>query len=123
VIAPDWSGQVDFLYGDIKDKKGKISRRALYTKLDYTLETVPPEAVWDGVIQKESKWSNVVEKDCKTKIASFHKNYGVAKGKAKKLKAYLSKEFAPERKHAEFVEQILNCMPETTNSDDVLVFD
>lgn len=123
VIAPDWSGQVDFLYGDVKDKKGKISRKALYTKLNYTLETVPPEAVWDGVIQRESKWSNVIEKDCKAKITSFHKNYGVSVGKAKKLKAYLSTEFAPEKKHAEFVEQILNCMPEAPSSDDVLVFD
>ena len=123
VIAPDWSGQVDFLYGDVKDKKGKISRKALYTKLNYTLETVPPEAVWDGVIQKESKWSNVAEKDCKAKMTSFHKNYGVAVGKAKKLKAYLSTEFAPEKKHAEFVEQILNCMPEAPSSDNVLVFD
>ena len=123
VIAPDWSGQVDFLYGDVKDKKGKISRKALYTKLNYTLETVPPEAVWDGVIQSNSKWSNVTEKDCKAKMSSFHKNYGVAVGKAKKLKAYLSTEFAPEKKHAEFVEQILSCMPEAPSSDDVLVFD
>jgi glycosyltransferase involved in cell wall biosynthesis len=123
VLAPDWSGQVDFLYGNVKNKKGKISRKALYTKLDYTLETVPPQAVWEGVIQKESKWCNVVEKDCKDKLNSFYKNYNFAVGKAKKLKAHLSKEFAPDKKYAEFVEQILNCVPDAPSSNDVLVFD
>ena len=123
VLAPDWSGQVDFLYGKVKDKNGKLRRKPLYTKLNYSLGQVPPQAVWDGVIQKESSWCYVDEKDCKNKLRSFYKNYTNAVGKAKKLKAYIATEFAPEKKYAEFVDQILSCVPDAPNSDDVLVFD
>ena len=127
VLAPDWSGQVDFLYGKVKDKKGKLRTKPLFTKLNYVLGRVPPESVWDGVIQKDSSWCYVEEKDCKNKLKSFYKNHTNAIGKAKKLQAHITTEFAPEKKYAEFVEQILLCAPEVVpsapSSNDVMVFD
>ena len=127
VLAPDWSGQVDFLYGKVKDKNGKLRTKPLYTKLNYKLGQVPEQAVWDSVIQKDSSWCYVEENDCKNKLKSFYKNYTNAVGKAKKLKTYIDREFAPEKKYAEFVEQILLCAPEATAvtppTSDVMVFD
>ena len=88
---------------------------------------MPPEAVWDGVIQANSQWCYVDEDDCKNKLKMFHKGYSNAVGKAKKLQAYIKTEFAPDKKHAEFVEQILLSAPEakaaTVPTSDVMVFD
>jgi len=125
VIACDWSGHVDFLYGDVKDKKGKVKRKPLFTKVEYSLEDIPSEAVWDGVVPAGSRWAVAAEKDCRIKLRQFYKNYGFAVGKAKKLQKYVLREFAPEKKHAEFVDQILLTTQgsEPDGEDNVVVFD
>tara|TARA_R100000234_G_scaffold82249_2_gene51901 strand:+ start:4480 stop:5745 length:1266 start_codon:yes stop_codon:yes gene_type:complete len=124
VIACDWSGQTDFLHGKVKDKKGKLRKKALFTKVDYTLEEVPQAAVWDGVLQAGSRWSNAKESSSKTQMRKFYNNHAIAVGKANKLHSYIIKEFAPEKKHAEFVEQVLlAAKPLAATSSDVLVFD
>ena len=38
IIAPDWSGHLDFLYMPVKDKKSKKEKnKAMFTKVDYQL--------------------------------------------------------------------------------------
>jgi glycosyltransferase involved in cell wall biosynthesis len=125
VVACDWSGQVDFLHGRVKEKNGKFKKRALFTKVDYELVEIPDEAVWDGVLQKGSRWCSANEKDAKRKLRGFYKNPTVATGKANKLKDYVLRQFAPEKKHAEFVEQVLLAgLPSLPAEDEsVMVFD
>ncbi len=50
VVAPGWSGQLDFLV----DEKTGISH---FYNVEYDLQPVPPEVVWEGVITKESAWA------------------------------------------------------------------
>jgi hypothetical protein len=57
-------------------------------------------------------------------MRKFYNNHAIAVGKANKLHSYIIKEFAPEKKHAEFVEQVLlAAKPLAATSSDVLVFD
>lgn len=91
VIAPDWSGHVDFLHKETKDKKGKIKNKALYAKVDYALQLVQKEAVWDGVIQADSMWCFIDQGSFKIKMREVYKDYGRFKKQAKQLQKHLNK--------------------------------
>ena len=72
VIAPDWSGHVDFLYMPKKVKRNKKTKevvRGMFAKVGYTLQPVVPEAVWEGVIQKDSLWAEVSESSLKSNLS------------------------------------------------------
>ena len=53
VICVGWSGQKDFLY--VPQKSGKL--KPMFTVVDHELRNVQPEAVWKGVIEKDSQWA------------------------------------------------------------------
>ena len=57
VIATDWSGHTDFLYKKTKQKNGKLKKKHMFSRISYTIQPVKKEAVWDGVLQKESMWA------------------------------------------------------------------
>lgn len=96
VIAPNWSGHTDFLYMPLKDKKGKTKKTAMFSPVSYELKPVQPEAVWDGVIQKDSMWCYPKEWDAKKNMKALLKDYGGAKSKAKKLQKYLQKNLSED---------------------------
>jgi len=67
---------------------------------------VPPEAVWEGVIEKDSMWCYPSEKDYKTQIRAVTKNYNRFLSQAKKLKRKILKDFSEENKYEEFTNLI-----------------
>ena len=48
IVTIPWSGQLDFL---------KVDGENLFTAVDYELKPVADDAVWEGVLQKDSKWA------------------------------------------------------------------
>ena len=52
IIAPEWGGQCDFLYGP--GKKGK--EKPLFLRIDYDIKPIHKDAVWENVLVKESMW-------------------------------------------------------------------
>lgn len=119
VVAPDWSGHVDFLYMPQKDKKGKAKNKAMYAKVDYDLVQVPKEAVWDAVLIAESQWCSPREASFKTKIRQVKKDYGRFKSNAKKLGKHVRSEFAQDKKYKQMAEAIAGHSLEKVNMDDV----
>jgi hypothetical protein len=89
VVVPGWSGHLDFLYAPVKDKKGKVKRKPLFSKVDYTLSPVPKSAVWKDIIVENSMWCYPSERDFKRKVRSVHSSTGMYKSWAKKLKKHL----------------------------------
>ena len=106
VVAPEWSGHCDFLYGTAKDKKGKEKVRPLFARVDYTLQPVQKEAVWDGVIQEDSLWCYPDQGSYKMKLRELCKDYGRFKKQAKKLKKEIEKNFTPEQQYKMFCDSI-----------------
>lgn len=103
VIAPDWSGHMDFM--SVTDKRnGK--QNPLFSTVDYTLQNVQQEAVWDGVIQADSQWAFPEESSFKRRLREIRKDYDVAKKTANKLKKHVRKSFTEEGQFAQFVEAI-----------------
>ena len=97
VLATDWSGHLDFLYKPVKNKKGKESLRAHFARVDYDIQPVSPDAVWDGVIQKDSMWAFPKQGSYKMKLREVYKDYSRFKSQAKKLRTWIVKEFKEDK--------------------------
>jgi len=99
VIAPNWSGHVDFLYAPKKDKKGKIKMKAHFSKVDYTIAPIQGDAVWDGVLEKDSQWCFPKESSFRSAMRETYKNYGMRKSEAKKLAKHVKETFTRKGAH------------------------
>lgn len=112
VIAPKWSGHVDFLLAPVKED-GKERMRNHFTTIDFDLANVNKEAVWDGVIQPDSQWCFVKEFSVMNSMRKVYKNHPAALSVAKKLKEYILEEFREEKQKEKFI----NCFSEYINTD------
>jgi len=107
VVATDWSGHLDFLYKPTKDKKGKEKLKPYFGRVDFDLNYVSQDAVWDGVIQKDSMWAFPQQGSYKMKLREVYKDYGRFKSQASKLQDWIVDEFEEQKK--------LDCMKTSIN--------
>tara|TARA_R110002074_G_scaffold361001_2_gene533978 strand:+ start:1926 stop:3182 length:1257 start_codon:yes stop_codon:yes gene_type:complete len=112
VLATDWSGHLDFLYMPVKDKKGKEKNKAYFAKIDYDLSPVQENAVWDGVVQKDSMWAYAKQGSYKMKLREVYKDYGRYKSQAKKLKTWILDNFKEQEQYDLFAKCIKEDEPE-----------
>jgi len=82
-----WSGQVDFLHHDGKD---------YFNKIDYTLQPIQQEAVWPGVLEKDSMWAHADQGSYKMALRKAFKGYDKMKAKAKTLQQIIDSKFKDE---------------------------
>ena len=122
IIAPSWSGHVDFLYMPKKDKNGKIKNKSMFSKVDYTLAPIPKEVVWDGVLQADSMWCNPKEQSFKLKMKDMVDNWERHNQRAKDLQEYVLENFNQEKQYACFVDSILQ-VAEAPKDEDLVEFD
>ena len=116
VIAPKWSGHVDFLMAPVKED-GKVRMRNHFTTIDFDLGNVNKEAVWDGVIQADSQWCYVKEHSVMDAMRKVQKNHPAALASARKLKEHVLEEFAENKQKEKFVE----CMEGKTDGSDIVI--
>ena len=103
VIAPDWSGQCDFLHAPLTNKKTKKTKvRPLFRRVDYTVQPVQSEAVWPSVINEGAMWCFPTEKGAKMAMRDVYKQHEKYKGIANKLKKHIHANFTDEIKYNEF---------------------
>tara|TARA_R100001443_G_scaffold116198_1_gene135982 strand:+ start:4186 stop:5460 length:1275 start_codon:yes stop_codon:yes gene_type:complete len=68
VIAPSWSGHMDFLHAPVtNEKSGKTKRKNLFLKTSYDIEKVKQDHLMPGLITPECEW-------CYPKNESLQKN-------------------------------------------------
>ena len=115
VVAPNWSGHVDFLHAPVRRKK-KTTMKPLFAKVDYSLQAIQPEAYWDGVLQPDSMWCFPQENSYKSKIREVYKAYPRYLSMAKKLKTYINKSFKEKDQFACFVEAVLGYIPKNVDA-------
>lgn len=106
VIAPKWSGHVDFLMAPVKED-GKERLRNHFTTVDFDLANVNKEAVWEGVIQSDAQWCHVKTSSVKDAMRTVFKNLPTPVAKAKKLQEYILQEFDEQKQKQKFIE-VLN---------------
>ena len=109
VIAPDWSGHLDFLYMKTKEGKKKKTRtfnKAMFANVTYTINAIPKKAVWKGVLEHDSMWCYPDQGSCKMKLRDVYKNYDSYEKQAKKLQNHILKNFEQEKQYDAFVDAI-----------------
>ena len=99
VVSVGWSGQLDFL-----THKGKN----MFAEVNYTLRPVQQEAVWPGVIEKDSMWAYADQGSYKMTLRKVKKEYAKYKRKAEKLKTIIEKDFISEDLHSQFMSHLNN---------------
>jgi glycosyltransferase involved in cell wall biosynthesis len=108
VLATDWSGHVDFLYKPTVNKKGKEKLKAHYAKVDFDLQPVQKEAIWEGVIQEDSMWAFPQQGSYKMKLREMYKDYGRFKKQAVVLQKWVLKKFTKYNQYSQFLKKALN---------------
>lgn len=96
VVTIGWSGQLDFLTHDGEE---------MFQKVDYTLGPVQQQAVWDGVIQKDSMWAYADQGSYKMTLRKTYKTWHKAKETAEKLKEIINDKFSNETLYSLFCKQ------------------
>ena len=116
VVAPGWSGQCDFLYVPQKNDK----KKPLFASVEYDLQDVQKEAVWDGVIQADSQWCFPKEASFKRRLREVRTEYKRFRRNAIKLKKYLIENFTEEKKYSEFCNLIYEDTENNSHMEDWL---
>jgi glycosyltransferase involved in cell wall biosynthesis len=98
IITIPWSGQLDFLRHDGED---------LFTKVAFSMRPVQAEAVWDGVIQKESMWAFADEQSYIDALNWMVDNHDEALKTAERLKGLVETKFRAEKLYEGFCNAIL----------------
>jgi len=123
VIAPGWSGQLDFLVN-------KQTGEDCYYNVEYDIGQIPQEVVWDGVIIKESSWAYPREHSAKQQMRRCYSQLTSNISDEIKQKFidhanFLHEEFSQEKKYAHMVSAIseaLNINTEDSQEEDLLEF-
>jgi glycosyltransferase involved in cell wall biosynthesis len=108
VIAMGWSGHMDFLYAPDKkgSKKSKKKMIPYFGKVSHEIGTVQPQAVWDGVIEKQSCWAYPKEKSYKIVLRDVYENHAEYKKKAVELDKYLRSKFTNANQYKQFADAV-----------------
>lgn len=96
IVAPAWSGHVDFLTMPMNGKNKFVP-----LKVEYDLRHIQKEAVWDKVLIPDSMWCFPKEGSFKSKLRSLRENYGAVSKKATQLADWLSENWPGEEQVAE----------------------
>lgn len=99
VISIGWSGQTDFL-GD------------KFLKVKHELKQVQAQAVWDGVIQKDSQWAYADQGSYKMALRMMFKKHDEFLKQAEELKSSVSNKFNDSLLFQNFCDAIYKPDPE-----------
>lgn len=104
IITIPWSGQLDFLRHDGED---------LFTKVAFSMQPVQPQAVWNGVIQKEAMWAFADEESYQSALNYVYENHSKALETASVLRKNIELKFKQESLYENFCESILKTLEPT----------
>ena len=102
VIAPGWSGQMDFLC-DTEEKEQ-------FYNVAFDVQPVQKEVVWPGVLVEESMWAFPRESSAKKKMRECYENLADNTGLVATSCEYateLATRFEATKQYAEFVSHVL----------------
>ena len=105
VVATGWSGQLDFL---VNKKTGKNR----FYNVEYDLQPVQQEVVWDGVIIKDSMWAYARDQSAKQKMRECYYDLTSETGdetrdRFQQYAAEINEEFSADKMYKKFVDAVL----------------
>lgn len=106
VIAPAWSGQCDYIFMPVKDKKGKLKKTCMISPVEFDIRKIQKGAKWDSVLEADSMWCFPKEWRYKLRLKESLKKQAELKSKAKKLGKYVRENFTAEKQYSKFVKAV-----------------
>jgi hypothetical protein len=103
IITIGWSGQLDFLHHEGKN---------YFQEVEYTLQQIQKEAVWDGVLQADAKWAFANQGSYKMTLRKTLRNWSKCKETALELAALINDKFNEEKLFSGFCDAIYKEDPE-----------
>ena len=80
--------------------------RPHFSKVSFDLKPIQQEAVWPGVLEKDSQWAFVHGAGCQIAMRNCYDNYGLSLGQAKRLKTWVLENFTEEKIYKQLVDAI-----------------
>ena len=102
VIAPGWSGQMDFLC----DSKGKEQ----FYNVAFDIQPIQKEVIWPGVLVEDSMWAHPRQSAAKKKMRECYENIVENTGLVATSCEYaniLATRFEVSKQYAQFVSHVL----------------
>lgn len=115
IIAPNWSGHVDFLYAEKKVRRNKKTVKknvACFSEVKYKLDKVQPEVVWENVIDGESSWCYPQKDSYQKCLKSMVKDHRRHVKTAETLKKHIVSTFPEQEKYDDFCKAVYKPSPE-----------
>ena len=122
IIAPDWSGHIDFLRAptQVKKRGRKVTKvRPAFVRVDYKVQQIPPHVAWEGVVTPDSSWCVPDEVSLKRKMRESLRDIGRLNSQAKKLQVHLEKEYSQENQYAKMCAAISDSAADESWLDDI----
>ena len=113
VVAPAWSGHIDFLYADVENEVSKrVKKQPMFTKVKYELNEVQEAAVWDDIVIKGSKWCFPDGADFRKSLRKTYDVYLPKKRQAERLAEFLADKLEENKMFETVVECVTKVLPE-----------
>ncbi len=103
VIATNWSGHLDFL---CMEEDGE--QKEMFSKVNYELRPIQPQAVWQGVLEPQTSWAYCIPSHFKKRLKEMTTDYTRLKSRAKKLSEHVVQLLEAKKLEKQFVEQVLS---------------
>jgi fructosamine-3-kinase len=97
VATIGWSGQMDYLVHENVE---------YFNKIDHKLKTIGKDAVWDQVLQADSRWAFAEQGSFKMQMRKIRKNWKESKKNAKQLQSIINKKYTEEIMYKKFCDAI-----------------
>ena len=111
IIVPPWSGQMDFLMATPPNRSKKKNAKPKSPtphclQVEYTMQPIPDEVVWDGVLIKDSMWAVPNLDNAKRRMRDLKGSYRKHKTIANRLKKHIIENFTEEKVYGDFVNSV-----------------
>ena len=107
VISPNWGGVRDFCNVPVKNRKSKKTKlKPMISEVDYEINNVQQDAVWEGIIEASAKWCFPDLTSVRKQMREEYNKPSTAR--AKKLQTHVLKNFTAEASYKKFADAIYN---------------
>ena len=104
IVAPSWSGYTD--YTNFFSTKKSKKKKSHIVGVKYEIKPVQTEAIWDGVIEKDSNWCFVNLDDMKLNMREVYTNHSSCLKNAKKLQKHIENEYNEKKQQQLLINSI-----------------
>ena len=118
VCATNATGHVDFLYA--KNKKGNLSPH--FAPVEFYVSEVPDQFIWEGIIEKQSRWCYPTAESFKQQMRLVYKDYRKYKSFAKKLNTNIKEIFSEKAVMESMASAIIGDLESELEELDLKVF-